>query len=86
MDHRAVWNRRESRIEMHLESKCAQRVAIPAARLDLHFAAGETIHTKDSYKFTSETIRDLLGGAGFEVQQTWTDGSGWYALTLARLP
>ncbi len=63
MDHRAVWNRRESRIEMHLESKYAQRVAIPAARLGLHFAAGETTNTEDSYKFTSETIRDLLGGA-----------------------
>jgi uncharacterized SAM-dependent methyltransferase len=38
--HRAVWNRLESRIEMHLESARAQRVRVGATRLDLHFAAG----------------------------------------------
>lgn len=83
---RAVWNRLESRIEMHLESVCSQRVHIAAARVSLHFAAGETIHTENSCKFTSESIRDLLGAAGFDVEQNWTDGREWYAVTLARLP
>jgi len=81
--HRARWNRAESRIEMHLESTRDQVVDIPAADLSLEFAAFETIHTESSYKFTSETLRALLNDAGFTVEQTWTDPRKWYALTLA---
>ena len=71
---------------MHLEIKCAQRVSIPVARLDLCFEAGETIHTDNSYKFTHRAVRTLLKEAGFAIEQCWTDHSDWYAVTLARLP
>jgi uncharacterized SAM-dependent methyltransferase len=81
--HRALWNRKESRIEMHLESRWGQHVDIPAAHLQLDFVRGETIHTENSYKFTDETIRALLEDSGFEVDQTWTDPHRWYAITLA---
>jgi L-histidine Nalpha-methyltransferase len=83
--HRALWNRAESRIEMHLESTRDQRVRIATAYLDLHFTTGETIHTENSYKFTHETIRVLIEDAGFEVEQTWTDERRWYAITLAHI-
>ena len=83
--HRAVWNRVESRIEMHLESTRDHRVCIPCARLNLHFAKGETIHTENSYKFTRPAIRSLLEDAGFDVEQTWMDDRRWYAVTLARV-
>jgi L-histidine Nalpha-methyltransferase len=83
--HLALWNRVESRIEMHLESTRRQHVRVAAAHLDLHFERGETIHTENSYKFTFETIRILLENAGFDVEQTWTDASEWYAVTLARI-
>jgi L-histidine N-alpha-methyltransferase len=83
--HRAVWNRAESRIEMHLESTRDQRVRIASAQLELHFAKSETIHTENSYKFTQEAIRSLLEDAGFDVEQSWTDDRGWYAVTLARI-
>jgi dimethylhistidine N-methyltransferase len=83
--HRAVWNRGQSRIEMHLESTCDQHVCIAAANLDVHFTAGERIHTENSYKFTSERIQLLLADAGFEVQQTWADERGWFSVTLARV-
>jgi dimethylhistidine N-methyltransferase len=81
--HRARWNRVESRIEMHLESTRDQCVNIPAAQLSLQFAALETIHTENSYKFTRKTLGALLHDAGFTIEQTWTDRRQWYALTLA---
>ena len=59
--HRARWNRVESRIEMHLESTRDQCVHIPAAQLSVPFAAFETIHTENSYKFTREYPRRLVG-------------------------
>jgi len=81
--HRVCWNRAASRIEMHLESLREQCVRIPAAKLLLHFARGETIHTENSYKFSQNTISALLDDAGFKIQQMWTDPLDWYALTLA---
>ena len=83
--HRARWNRVESRIEMHLESTCNQRVRIASAGLDLHFARCERIHTENSYKFTEWSLYDLLKVSGFEVERTWTDERGWYSVTLARI-
>jgi uncharacterized SAM-dependent methyltransferase len=83
--HRAIWNRPESRIEMHLESMRNQRVYIEAANLQLHFTTSETIHTESSYKFTDERVCNLVDDAGFAVEQTWTDERQWYAVTLARI-
>ena len=84
--HRALWNDRASRIEMHLESTCDHHVRIPQAGIDLGFRAFETIHTENSYKFTHDGIRTLLEDAGFAIERTWTDLRDWYALTLARIP
>jgi dimethylhistidine N-methyltransferase len=83
--HCALWNGAELRIEMHLESTREQRVRIAAANIDLHFAKCETIHTENSYKFTEETIHRLLDDAGFDVEQSWMDERGWYAVTLGRI-
>jgi len=83
--HRAVWNSIESRMEMHLESTLEQYVTIEHAGLDLHFEADETIHTESSYKFTDESIHNLLHAAGYGVKGTWADSRGWYSLTLASL-
>jgi L-histidine Nalpha-methyltransferase len=83
--HRARWNRAQSRMEMHLKSTRDQCVNIPAAQLSIEFAAFETIHTENSYKFTRNTLGALLEDAGFSIQQTWTDPRQWYALTLAGL-
>ncbi len=82
--HRALWNPVESRIETYVESTRDQYVRITAADLEVHFAKRERIHTENSYKFTGASIRNLLGEAGFDVEQNWTDKRGWYSVTLAR--
>ena len=84
--HRARWNQLESRIEMHLESTRDQCVDIPAAQLRVQFTARETIHTENSYKFTRDSLRDLLHDAGFTMEKIWTDPRQWYSLTLAGVP
>jgi dimethylhistidine N-methyltransferase len=83
--HCVRWNPNESRIEMHLESVRDQYVRITDAELMLHFEAGETIHTENSYKFTDDLLGALLLDSGFAVQQTWRDAREWYSLTLSRL-
>lgn len=81
--HRARWNAAESRIEMHLESRCAQHVSIAAAKLELHFHEGETIHSENSYKFTDASVSSLLLAAGFGIRNLWKDEYDRYAVVLA---
>jgi L-histidine N-alpha-methyltransferase len=81
--HRACWNDRESRIEMHLESLVAQEISIPSLDLTVSFRRGEGIHTENSYKFTPESVAALLGRSGFAVRADWTDAKRWFGVYLA---
>lgn len=87
--HAAVWNATESRMEMHLRSVSAQTVSIPAnsagSALVVRFRAGETIHTENSYKFTSSRVSELLRSAGFAVARSFNDKNGLFSLTLAKV-
>lgn len=79
--HLAVFNAAESRIEMHLEARRSLTVRWP--RAERRFAAGERIHTENSYKWTPETFGALLRGAGFTQTEAWTDARGWFGVWLA---
>ncbi len=85
--HRALWNPAHSRIEIYLQSLARQLVHIPAnsagAALNLHLAAGETIHTENSYKFTPSAITALLASARFTPVRTFIDPANLFAVTLA---
>jgi L-histidine Nalpha-methyltransferase len=80
--HRAVWNDAEGRIEMHLESTRAQTAML--AGTSIGFAAGETIHTENSYKHTIEGFQALARSAGWEPMTVWTDPAGMVSLHLLR--
>jgi L-histidine Nalpha-methyltransferase len=82
--HRAVWNAHESRMEMHLVSETKQTVWIPAIDLRVEFAAGESIHTENSYKYRAGDAEALVAKAGFVHEATWMDERGWFAVCLAR--
>lgn len=79
-DHRAIWNDADSRIEMHLVSRCPQTVHICGQRVD--FLETETIHTENSYKYAPETFKTIAAGAGWHVRQMWTDPKRLFALYL----
>lgn len=79
--HVAVFNAAESRIEMHLQARQALQVAWPGALRP--FAAGERLHTENSYKWTPAGFAALLRDAGFSQVQHWTDDAGWFAMFLA---
>jgi L-histidine N-alpha-methyltransferase len=81
--HRALWNDRECRIEMHLESLVAQEVSIPALEMRVRFRRGESVHTENSYKFTPDAVDVLLARGGFTPRQNWTDPRAWFGVYLA---
>ena len=82
--HRAVWNAVHSRMEMHLVSRRAQTVDLPALDTMVDFAPGESIHTENSYKYQPGQVEALLATTGFTPNMTWTDRRGWFAVCLAR--
>ena len=80
--HRAVWNDRMSRIEMHLEALRDLAFAIDGERFA--FRRGETIHTENSHKYGLRDSRLLLRAAGWGLCQEWTDPDDQFALILAQ--
>jgi uncharacterized SAM-dependent methyltransferase len=71
-EHRAVFNAGMSRIEMHLISRVSQVVQICGQTFS--FAAGESIHTENSYKHSTSAFRTIVEDAGWRIGRTWTDG------------
>ena len=69
--HRAFYNQKLMRIEMHLVSKGSQTVNINGSSID--FLQGETLHTESSYKYSLESFTVLSNAAGFKLQQSWLD-------------
>ncbi len=82
--HVALWNSDEARMEMHLESLREQRVAIAGLGVEVRFAAGERIHTENSYKYTVSGVYAMLLEAGWQPERTWTDHRRWFGVHLAR--
>jgi dimethylhistidine N-methyltransferase len=80
--HVALFDAAASRIEMHLEARQALAVRWPGG--ERHFAAGERLHTENSYKWRVADFQALLHDAGFARIQRWTDERGWFAVMLAQ--
>jgi len=79
--HVAFFDPRASRIEMHLEARRALSVRWRGG--ERRFAAGERMHTEDSYKWRRGDFEALLREAGFRDLRAWTDEAGWFAVMLA---
>ena len=80
--HRARWNAVESRMEMHLESLRDQQVTIAGQAFS--FAAGETLHTENSYKFKLDSFATLAQKAGWSLERTWSSDEPAFAVVLLR--
>lgn len=69
-------------MEMHLVSKVDQWAE--AAGVRLRFAAGETIHTENSYKFTVEGFGKLAAASGWKLERRWESAAPSFAVVLLR--
>jgi dimethylhistidine N-methyltransferase len=71
--HRAIYHEDLGRVEMYLDSLCDQCVRIERLDLEVRFAAGEAIHTENSYKYSPAEIAALAEGAGLRLERQWLD-------------
>ena len=80
-DHVGLFDEAQSRIEMHLQARSAHTVRWPQG--ERHFAAGERIHTENSYKWKPDAFVTLLSEAGFGPAMHWSDAQGWFSVFWA---
>lgn len=81
--HHAVFEANASRVEMHLVAEREHRVRVGALDEAIEFAAGESIRTEISRKFTRESLQALLASAGLREVEHFEAAQGWYSLSLA---
>lgn len=79
-EHRAVWNDVLGRIEMHLVA--VRDTSFTAAGQYFSLAAGEHIHTENSYKWTLPEARLMARASGWVPVADWTDAEGRFSLNL----
>lgn len=79
--HRGFYNPSAGRVEMHLEAVTPQTVRWPGGART--FAAGERIHTENSYKYAPPEFREMLAAAGFADVACWQDTRGDFAVFYA---
>jgi dimethylhistidine N-methyltransferase len=81
-EHVAFYNPDEGRVELYIKSLKAQSAMIAGRRFS--FAAGELIHTENSYKYAIPEFRELAARAGFAALDTWTDPNGMFSVHYFR--
>ncbi|GAB1234920.1 L-histidine N(alpha)-methyltransferase [Ferrigenium sp. UT5] len=69
--HHAFYNEMHGRIEMHLVSQCRQTIGMNGESFE--FEQGESIHTENSYKYSTQEFKHLARKAGWHLQSTWHD-------------
>jgi uncharacterized SAM-dependent methyltransferase len=67
---------------MHLEARHALTVSWPGG--ERRFAAGERVHTENSYKWQRADFEALLRDAGWRQVQSFADQRNWFALMVGR--
>jgi L-histidine Nalpha-methyltransferase len=80
--HVAFYNPDEGRVELYIKSLKDQTAVIAGRRF--WFAAGEMIHTENSYKYAIPQFHTLAARAGFRALDIWTDAENKFAVYYLR--
>lgn len=82
-EHSAFFNKKKSRIEMHLSSKKKHEVNIGKEKIN--FLEGETIHTENSYKYGISQFEEIFVECGFKKRGVFTDQKKYYAVFVLQI-
>ena len=82
LEHVALWNDDFARVEMHLRARETIDFSVSGKRFTM--AAGDTIHTENSHKFTRRSANTLLLAGGWTPLHRWTDSEDRFSLILAQ--
>ena len=78
--HKAFFDEKTERVEMHLEANTPIRASIAALDMEVEMQQGETIHTEISQKYTRDSALEMVHGAGLELLR-WHHGQNeWFSV------
>ncbi len=80
--HRAPYDEDRQQIEMYLDPLAPQRVRLPALDTELQLLPGDAIRTEISRKFTRDSLRQMVAGAGLVLRRQWDAPGEDYSLVL----
>ncbi len=83
-EHDAFYNEPRGRVEMHLVSTVHQVVGFKNIRFV--FEKGETIHTENSYKYTTDEFVAIATAAGFSSSRIWSDDANKFSVHYLTVP
>ncbi|WP_371866476.1 L-histidine N(alpha)-methyltransferase [Duganella alba] len=76
--HEARWNAGLQRMEMHLVSLHDQHVTLGGMRFS--FSQGESLHTENSHKFSTDSFDALAARSGWQIVQQWISPAPQFAM------
>ncbi len=82
VEHVAVWNPEQDRIDISLRFNTAQQIYVEPLDETFDIAAGEEILIEISRKFRLPRLTADLTRFGFDVRRVFTDEKEWFALLL----
>jgi dimethylhistidine N-methyltransferase len=80
--HKAFYNEKLGRVEMHLISDAKQDIKIN--NIEFSFEKGESIHTECSYKYSVIEFSELAKKSGFSVLKNWSDKRNFFSIYLLK--
>ncbi|MFN2453173.1 MAG: L-histidine N(alpha)-methyltransferase [Pyrinomonadaceae bacterium] len=80
--HHSFYNEEIGRVEIHAESRVAQVAHIRKLEMEVSFAAGERVHTENSYKYDLKDLSQLAIETGFTRARTWLDSREQFSSNL----
>lgn len=79
---RSVYNGREGRIDVYLESLREQSITIPGLDMSIKLGAGERIHMENAYKYDLDELSSTAQQTGFVLEQSWFDEAKRFSSNL----
>ncbi len=81
--HYAFFNDKKKRIEMHLI--CKVRHSVSMLNQIINFKEGESIHTENSYKYTTEGFSKILKNSGFKILKILKDQNNFFSMFILKV-
>lgn len=82
--HKAFYNIKKKRIEMHIVSKKEQQIFLSSLNFGFSIKENESIHTENSYKYSQDDIEILSKKSGFMIEEKFIDKNKWFELVMLK--
>jgi len=83
-EHFAFYNKAKNRIEMHLKAFTDIEISVNSISEIIQIKKGETIHTENPHKFTSDDINTIAEWGNFNLKNKFTDDNNLFSLVHFR--